>query len=209
VTALDIVSGGHRLHADVYGELPAERVAILVHGQNWDASGWEPYARAFPEAGVSAVALDLRGYGTSEGATDKYTPERDWSPVTDLRAAKSAIRARCGERVRIALVGCSMGGHAVLASSFERDVDAVVSVSAPVEPVADELSKRVSGRKLYVCASEDRGGATAHVLASFAALERPKELRIFDGTEHSIGMFKAPYGRRVIEAIVEFVCQPA
>ncbi len=209
MSALDIVSGGHRLHADVYGKLPAERVAVLVHGQKWDASGWKPYADEFAKTGVAAVALDLRGYGTSAGTTDEFTPDREWSPVTDLRAAKGAIRARCGERVRISLVGCSMGGHAVLASSFERDVDAVVSVSAPVEPVADELSKRVSGRKLYVCASEDRGGATAHVLASFAALERPKELRIFDGTEHSIAMFTSPYGRRVIEAIVEFVCRRA
>ena len=102
-----------------------------------------------------------------------------------------------------------MGGHAVLASSLERDAECVVAVSAPVIPVPDEIARGIAGRKLYVCASEDASGATPHVLSSFAALGRPKELRIFDGTEHSLEMLRAPYGDRVLDAVVEFVCRRA
>lgn len=204
-----ISSDGNRLHADVYGSLPARHVAVLVHGMNWDADRWRPYAPRLVDAGLAAIALDLRGHGLSEGASDtEFVEGRPWSPATDLRATKALVRKRCGGDVRISLVGCSLGGHAVLASSFERDVSDVVSISAPVVAISDHLSRRVSGRKLYVCASDDRAGATRHALTSFAALTRPKELRIFDGTEHSIAMFDAPYGEQVIQALLEFLRAP-
>ncbi|HET8569487.1 MAG TPA: alpha/beta fold hydrolase [Candidatus Limnocylindria bacterium] len=202
---LRISSDGHALHADVYGELRgAERAAILVHGQNWDASGWRPYAPRFAERGVPAVALDLRGYGASEGVTEvEYVEGRPWTPAVDVRAAKQALRD-LGVR-EIVLVGSSMGGHAVMASSFERDVESVISVSAPVLPVPDALAKRITGRKLFLCASGDP--CLQEVLRTFAVVERPKELRVFEGAEHSRGMFGSSYGPAVILAMVEFACR--
>ena len=202
---LQVSSDGNALHADVYGDLRgAARAAILVHGQNWDASGWRPYAPRFVEAGIPAVALDLRGHGASEGVTDvEFVPGRPWSPAVDVNAAKRALRER--GVAEIVLVGCSLGGHAVIASSFEEDVESVVSVSAPVVPMPDELAKRITGRKLFVCASGDR--CVPEVLRTFGAADRPKELRIFDGREHSIAMFRTAYGPAVIDTIVEFACR--
>jgi dienelactone hydrolase len=128
-----------------------------------------------------------------------------WSPVTDLAAAKAMLRdLGTGE---VALVGCSMGGHAVLASSFERDIECVVSVSAPVVATPDELVRRVTGRKLFVCASEDTTGAMPHVQTAFAAASDPKTLLAFGGKEHSRAMFVAPYGADVMSAIVDFVAK--
>ncbi|CAN5237541.1 hypothetical protein BH18CHL2_BH18CHL2_10580 [soil metagenome] len=202
---IELDSGGVALAAHLYGALPADRAAVLVHGRDWDASGWAAFAPSFADAGVPALAVDLRGYGGSEGVTSEYAPGTPWTPVLDLRAAKSALRAQ-GVR-EIALIGCSMGGHAVLASSLEGDAECVVAVSAPVVPVPGEIGRRVTGRKLYVCASDDSAGATPHVLSSFAELQRPKELRVFDGTEHSIAMLRSTYGAAVLGAIVEFVCR--
>ena len=105
----------------------------------------------------------------------------------------------------IALVGCSLGGHAVIASSFDGDIECVVSVSAPVLEKPDELSRRISGRKLFVCADGDTTGAMPHVQRAFAAAARPKTLLVFGGGEHSRGMFAAPYGEEAIRAIVDFV----
>jgi len=123
--------------------------------------------------------------------------------VTDLAAAKAWLKQAGAQE--IALVGASMGGHAVLGSSFERDVECVVSISAPVEPVEDALSRKVSGRKLFICANEDSMGAAPHVLRTFDLCDRPKTLLMFGATEHSIGMFHASYGREVIAAILDFV----
>jgi pimeloyl-ACP methyl ester carboxylesterase len=200
-----ISSGGETLQADLYGALPSRRAAILVHGQQWDASGWRDVAQRFATRGVLALALNLRGYDGSSGKTNAYAPPAPWSPVADLRAAKALLRVR-GVR-EIALVGASMGGHAVLASSFEADVESIVSVSAPVTAVPDELSRRITGRKLFVCADRDSLGATPHVLRCFDVVSTPKTLLMFGGKEHSRGMFAAPYGPEAVDAIVDFVAR--
>jgi len=196
-TTVTLTSESETLQADLYGALPAARAAILCHGQSWDASGWRDIAPRFVERGIPALALNFRGY---DGSTGRTTPG---STVVDLRAAKQWLtRAEAGE---IALVGASMGGHAVLASSFEGDVECVVSVSAPVQAVADDLSRKVTGRKLFICANEDHMGAAPHVLRAFDLCDRPKTLLMFGAKEHSIGMFHAPYGGEVIAAILDFV----
>lgn len=207
MTALTFRSDAETLHADLYGALPAKRAAILVHGQNWDASGWREVAPRFAERGVPAVALDLRGYGRSTGKTNRYRPPTPWTPIADLRAAKAALRERGA--AEIALVGSSMGGSAVLASSFEKDVESVVAVSAPVVAVPDELAKKISGRKLFVCADRDTLRAAPNVFRCFSDAARPKTLLFFGGSEHSRAMFAASYGEEALAAIVEFVCRRA
>jgi alpha/beta superfamily hydrolase len=196
-TSIELTSDGETLKADVYGALPAPRAAILCHGQSWDAGGWRDIAPQLVARGVPALALNFRGYGGSSGQT---TPA---STVADLKAAKAWLK-QAGAK-EIALVGASMGGHAVLGSSFERDIECVVSISAPVEPVDDALSRKVTGRKLFICANEDSMGAAPHVLRTFDLCDKPKTLLMFGATEHSIGMFHAPYGGEVIAAILDFV----
>ncbi|HEY6960034.1 MAG TPA: alpha/beta fold hydrolase [Candidatus Limnocylindria bacterium] len=198
-----ITSGDETLQADLYGELPASRAVILVHGSGWDGSGWRDIAPRFAARGVPALTLNLRGYDGSTGTTNAWAPPAPWSPVIDLRAAKALLRERGA--AEIALVGASMGGHAVLASSFDADVECVVSVSAPVQDTPDELTRRVTGRKLFVCADEDSLGAGQHVLRAFTVASHPKTLLMFGGKEHSRGMFAAPYGDEAITAIVDFV----
>jgi len=196
-TRVELRSEAETLKADLYGTLPSPRAAVLCHGQSWDASGWREIATQLAQRGVPALALNFRGY---DGSTGKTVPA---STVTDVHAAKLWLRAAGAQE--IALVGASMGGHAVLGSSFERDVELVVSISAPVEPVDDALSRKVSGRKLFICANEDSMGAAPHVLRTFELCDRPKTLLLFGAKEHSIGMFHAPYGGEVIAAILDFV----
>lgn len=199
-----ISSDAETLQADLYGELPARRAVILVHGASFDASAWRDIAPRFVARGVPALALNLRGYDGSSGKTNRWSDDPPpWSPVVDLAAAKALLRERGASE--IALVGTSMGGHAVLASSFEADVECVVSISAPVQATPDELVRNVSGRKLFVCASADTLGAAPHVLRAFDVATEPKTLLMFGGKEHSRGMFAAPYGEEAIGAIVEFV----
>jgi len=202
---LSLSSEGETLQADLYGRLPAARVAILVHGMNWDASGWRDAAPIFVARGVPALAVNLRGYAGSSGKTNRYRPDKPWTPVADLRAAKAALRSR-GVR-EIALVGASMGGSAVLASTFEGDIECVVAISAPVAAVPDELSKKISGRKLFVFADRDPLRLMPNVLACFTAASSPKKLVLFGGREHSRAMFTAPYGDEALAEIVEFVCR--
>jgi pimeloyl-ACP methyl ester carboxylesterase len=194
---VELASEAETLQADLYGDLPAARAAILCHGQSWDATGWRDIAPQLVARGVPALALNFRGY---DGSTGKTTPA---STVADLYVAKAWLK-HAGAK-EIALVGASMGGHAALASSFERDIECVVSISAPVEPVDDALSRRVSGRKLFICANEDHMGAAPHVLRTFDVCDRPKTLLMFGANEHSRGLLSGPHGGEVVAAMVDFV----
>ena len=57
-----IRSEGETLQADLYGELPAKRAVVLIHGQGWDADGWRDVAPRFVARGIPALALNLRGH---------------------------------------------------------------------------------------------------------------------------------------------------
>jgi pimeloyl-ACP methyl ester carboxylesterase len=197
VKSIELKSEAETLQAELHGTLPAARAVILCHGQSWEASGWRDIAAQFVERDVPALAINFRGYGGSTGKTGK------WSTVADLAAAKAWLKQQ-GAR-EIALVGASMGGHAVLGSSFEHDVESVVSISAPVEAIGDDLSKKVSGRKLFICATEDSYGAAAHVLHTFEVCAAPKMLLMVDGAEHSRALLAGPHGADVTAATLDFV----
>jgi dienelactone hydrolase len=209
-TAIELASEAETLKAELYGRLPAPRAVILCHGASWDASGWRDIAPRFVERGVPALAINFRGYGGSTGKTGQKPKDQRstvaadlWSTVTDLGAAKAWLKESGAKE--IGLVGASMGGHAVLGSSFDGDVESVVSISAPVEAIEDTLSKRVTGRKLFICATEDHLGAAPHVLHTFEVCDAPKMLLMVDGTEHSRPLLEGRYGATVIAAMLDFV----
>src|SRR5205814_1123822 len=157
----------------------------------------------------------------------RSAPGREWPSGPRRTFERSSTENRCSTRCRdddcderpatavlrdrgvkdVALVGSSMGGSAVLASSFEGDVECVVAISAPVAAIPDELSKKITGRKLFVCADRDSLRATPNVLGCFTAASAPKKLVLFGGREHSRAMFSAAYGDEALGEIVEFVCR--
>ena len=198
-----ITSDAETLQADLYGTLPARRAVVLVHGSSWDATGWRDIAPRIVARGVAALALNLRGHDGSTGKTNRWEDPGEWSPVTDLRAAKGLLRERGAQE--IVLVGSSMGGYAVLGSSLDGDVEAVVSQSAPGESVPEQLLRRIGGRKLFIGTDGDTVIAHEGMRRAFTLVPEPKTLVVFGGKEHSRGMFAAPYGGDVIAAIVDFV----
>lgn len=185
------------LIAVLYGEAKAPRVTLLCHGANWDASGWAEVAPKFVERGVPALALNFRGYDGSSGRTSRH------SAVEDVRNAVAWLRMN-GAR-EVALVGASMGGHAVLAASAHVAPECVVAISAPVRPMSEQDAQRIGGRKLFVCAERDSLGAAEAVRQAFEQAEEPKSIRFFPGREHSRGMFKSAYAAEVLDAILDFV----
>lgn len=120
-------SDGVTLVADFLDSGHGGLSAVICHG--FTGSARTPAVRAISNriaaAGVTVLALDLRGHGRSGGLGTAGDLE-----VHDVAAAVRWLRSRGAGRV--AILGWSMGGSVVLRyAGLGGDADAVVSVSSP------------------------------------------------------------------------------
>jgi dienelactone hydrolase len=103
---------------------------VLAHEYLADLCGAWPFADYLAKRGLRAFAVDLRCFGLSS------CPEGDAKGrvVDDVVAAVAELRRRGATRV--ALVGASMGGSAVLVAGtrVQPPVDAVVELSGQADP---------------------------------------------------------------------------
>jgi pimeloyl-ACP methyl ester carboxylesterase len=127
---LDSINGT-RLHGWFIpaGSKPAPAVAVL-HG--WGANGalLLPIAPYLHEGGYHALFLDARNHGLSEHDDFSSMPRF----AEDLEVGLAWLRAR-DDVTSTAVAGHSVGaGAAILAASRDRDIAAVVSLSAFAHP---------------------------------------------------------------------------
>lgn len=119
-----------------YREWPNEgaQALVLLHGFTGHARSWDTFAEAMQE-NYRVLALDQRGHGDSEWATD-YAPER---MVEDVDAFVKALGLK-----QFALLGLSMGGRNAMmyAPQFPEEVERLVIVDIGPE-VAGTGSARI------------------------------------------------------------------
>ncbi len=95
------VRSGMRIVCDSWGDPDAPPV-ILLHGGGQTRHAWGATAQSLADAGMYALAIDLRGHGDSDWSTDgDYGPE---TYVHDLRDIMHTLDQSP------ALVGASLGG---------------------------------------------------------------------------------------------------
>lgn len=139
-----VAANGARFHVATLGEGP--RTVVLLHGfpQFWWS--WRHQMAALADQGFRVVAMDLRGYGTSDKTPNGYDPFTLAGDVAGVIAAMGSSS--------VDLVGHGWGGYIAwsVAAIHPRVVDRLAVVSAP-HPAA-------------LLASMWRGGpGVAHVLA--------------------------------------------
>ncbi|HKW99287.1 MAG TPA: alpha/beta hydrolase [Bryobacteraceae bacterium] len=192
---------GGLIYADVYGA--GARGVVLAHGGQFNKESWNKQARALVSAGFRVVAIDFRGYGQSHGPGDSdiYT-----APLhLDVLAAVRYLR-ETGTKT-VSLVGASMGGDAAaqaMAAAPPGEIDRlVVLASAPDAPPG-----KLTGRKLFLVARDDRSGAGLRlpgIQAFFQKVPEPKKLVILDGSAHAQFLFQTSQSERVMREIVQFL----
>ncbi|MEZ5494704.1 MAG: alpha/beta hydrolase [Pseudomonadales bacterium] len=127
--------GNLRLVADAYGDVQQQPV-ILAHGGGQTRHAWGKTAQQIAAEGFYAVAVDLRGHGESEWATDKdYAFDTFAQDFIDI--------ARSFSRKPVA-VGASLGGISSLAAqriSEQSLLSALVLVDITPHLEADGLSR--------------------------------------------------------------------
>jgi pimeloyl-ACP methyl ester carboxylesterase len=152
--------GEPTLIGDRYGSNDAPAI-ILAHGGGQTRHAWGGTAEALAEQGWQALALDMRGHGDSEWATDgDYRLDRFANDVLD---------AADGFPAPPALVGASLGGLSGMIAQGEmvpagrRGFSALVLVDVTPR-VAEDGVKRI------------RGFMSQHLEQGFASLEEAAQV---------------------------------
>jgi dienelactone hydrolase len=180
-------SDGVELSGRLFGPDEGTAGVVLAHMFPSDQSAWFAFADRLGQRGYRVLTFNFRGYcpggdaGCSEGETDIPAI---WQ---DVEGAIEALRAEGASR--IALVGASMGGTAALvaASREGQEIDAVVTLSAPIgfeglEAGTDVLAE-VEAAKLFLAGHEDVGAAQA-VDTLYAETLQPKRPVILTTGDH-------------------------
>lgn len=158
----------------------ADRLVILLHMYRSDQSSWFDFAREVQGRGdASALTLDFRGYGTSEGSKDVGRID------SDVRGALRFARERGYDSV--ILVGASMGGTAAIIVATEEPLAGVVTLSAPQRFLGLDAGSRVGDVRAslaVIAARRDRSGVES--LDWFAKQANLAESHVFliDGSAH-------------------------
>ena len=192
---------GTSLDGALVGRGPAG--VVLVHEYPADLCGFWPFADYLAKRGLRAFAIDLRCFGRSA------CPQGDARNrvVDDLASAVAELRRRGVSRV--ALVGASMGGAAVLiaATKVQPPVTAVVSLSGETDPTslvggiplnAGAAVKQLTVPTMFVVATHDTYVSVQETRTMYRAVKSTgKRLELlsgpFDG-QHGWQLLNDPTG---------------
>ena len=96
-----------------HSDAPAPAV-LLLHMLNGRAQDWLPLSDELAQAGIHALAIDLRGHGESGGARDWTLAQRDVTKWWHWFAAHQEVDANA-----MAVVGASIGANLALLGCAE------------------------------------------------------------------------------------------
>jgi esterase/lipase len=196
---------GAVVHADRYGT-GAHWVA-LVHGARFDKASWADQARELAEAGFTALAIDLRGYGRSgpRAGSDLLHP----GYPLDVLAAVRCAREEGAEPVSV--VGGSLGGWAAAEAAVRARPGEIDRLVLLAHATIDE-PERMPGRKLFVVARGDVRGENVprlpDIQEQYERAPEPKELLVLEGSAHAQHLFATDEGERLMREILRFLRAP-
>jgi dienelactone hydrolase len=165
---------------------------VLVHMLGRSKDDWSDMGRRFQEAGLTALAIDLRGHGRSGGSAT-ISP----AMAEDVRAAIAWLRSRPGVRPdAIGLAGASLGANlALTAAAAVPSLRALALLSPALDyrgvRIDTGMLKRYGGRPAWLAASTGDPYALRTLRELAADASGPREQRLTAVTAHGTGMLAA------------------
>ena len=168
-------------------------VVIFAHGAIFNKESWYFMAERLQKESISSLSLDFRGYGNSRKGTSD-------NRALDILGAIDYLKER-GFR-RIAIVGGSMGGVAIL-NALDMKTDAVIEKVALLAPAGGVGIASKSIKKLIVVSKDER--LFTRVNTIYNESNQPKELKVYPGSFHAQHMFKSEYRDELTNFIIDFL----
>jgi pimeloyl-ACP methyl ester carboxylesterase len=133
---------GTPLKATLYAAGKPGPAVLLLHMCNTTRVSWEPLGPQLAAAGISALALDYRGFGESGGPRFDTVPPQDAQEMVtskwpgDIDAAYTFLLSQPGvDKTRIGAAGGSCGvAEAVHFAQRHPEVRSLVLLAGPLDP---------------------------------------------------------------------------
>jgi uncharacterized protein len=176
---VSIPGPGHRIAGWWVDVGPDSPVVLLLHAIRADRSSMVSRAKLLEGHGFSVLLIDLQAHGETPGNAITL----GFLESADVGAAGNWIRAQAPGR-RVGVIGCSMGGAAVLLGAQPAPFDAVV-----LEAVYPRISQAIENRVRI------RFGPLAPILSPLLLVQLEPRLHISPSQlepVRSIGRLGAP-----------------
>jgi pimeloyl-ACP methyl ester carboxylesterase len=164
---------------------------ILLHMLTRSHEDWHPFALRLADAGIAALAIDLRGQGAS--APGPGSGGEDLSRMLlDVKAARAFLAARSDLAGAVGIAGASIGANlAILHAASDPTVRSIALLSAGLDyrglRVDNAMRKYGDRPALLLASQEDPYAArSARELATLGTGVR--ELRLLNGAGHGTVM---------------------
>jgi len=172
---------------------PAPAV-ILVHMLTRSREDWQALGSRLADAGMVALAIDLRGHG----ASDPPPPGRSSEPAgmqLDVKAARAFLSGRPDvQGGRVGLAGASIGANlAVLAAAGDPSVRTVALLSAGLDYRGlrtEAALNRYGSRPALLVASREDSYAMISMRRLSGQGAGAREQVVFDGAGHGTVMLE-------------------
>ena len=198
-------SDGVRLHGHLHRpDAASGRAPFIVQGPGWlglaDAKLYQPYHRAFTDAGFAVLIFDYRGFGASEG--DRGTLSPAWQ-LADWRNAIAYMRGRDDiDPTRGAVFGSggTGGGNAVLVAAYEPAMRATIS-QVPVADGRDWLHRMRQEHEWIAFLAAVEADRRARAAGRAGTTVHPREGIMVETPERRATAVKADVDSRIPTAI--------
>lgn len=206
---------GQKISANFYNSPDAKGWLLLTHMMPATKESWNSFAQEMQKNGYSAIAIDLRGHGESQGGPDGYkefSDEEHKASISDLEAAWNFLKSRGAIPEKTAVIGASIGANLSLQFlAVHPDIAKGVLLSAGLDyrGVKTEMAAKnlnISQSIVLAASKNDDGNAGENQLL-FKALpdKMNKHLIIFERGGHGNSMFSAADELNLADAIKKFL----
>jgi dienelactone hydrolase len=166
---------------------------ILVHALSRTREDWSGVASRLADAGIAALAIDLRGHGAS-GPLPDGTDLQQLTPMSgDLKAARAYLATRREVTPgRVGVAGASIGANlAILLAASDPAVRSLALLSPGIDYRGlrpEAAIKKYGDRPAMLVASQEDGYATNSARELSASGGGVRDLRILNGAGHGTNM---------------------
>jgi pimeloyl-ACP methyl ester carboxylesterase len=168
------------------------KVVIFAHGAIFDKESWYFLTETFQGKGVSALAIDFRGYGNSKAGNSS-------NKMYDVLAAISWLKEQGFTDINV--VGGSMGGAAILRALNDNSIP--IQKAVLLAPGGGPAIESTETDKLFVVAKNE--GSYSTVRGIYKDSSKPKQIKVYPGDTHAQHLFKTDVRDELIERIVDFI----